>query len=99
MRISKSLFRLHIHAVIFDVVDKKKSQRTMSTGYFISLCSNNRTRSKFLSVYYYLSAFLLRASSGGGAWREEAELLRQSFPKQGARSAQELLQEDHKVLK
>lgn len=71
----------------------------MSTGYFIILCSNNRTRSKFLSVYYYLSAFLLRASSGGGAWREEAELLRQSFPKQGARSAQELLQEDHKVLK
>lgn len=71
----------------------------MSTGYFISLCSNNHTRSKFLTVYYYLSAFLLRGSSWGGAWREEAELLRQSFPKQGARSAQEPLQEDHKVLK
>lgn len=44
----------------------------MSTGYFISLCSNNRTRSKFLSVYYYLVCLFTegfiwgRGLEGGG---------------------------------
>lgn len=99
MRISKSLFRLHIHAVIFDVVDKK-NHREQCRRDILSVCVQTTALAQsFYQFTTILSAFLLRASSGGGAWREEAELLRQSFPKQGARSAQELLQEDHKVLK
>lgn len=71
MRISKSLFRLHIHAVIFDVVDKKITENNVD-GIFYQFVfkqphSLKVSNSLLLSVCLFTEGFIWgRGLEGGG---------------------------------